>query len=619
MSSLYNRNLGNFTLTQQIMTATSQENTESVHIYDHPESRIAFLETTLAGEHWRATVYPSAVAGQDVGEIVQSLRTKGYIVENSHDKYGNSTLEVTHLPDAAGLRDNIRSLGLVKGTEHTLSQMNTDKLFGTVKDGARYVVGDKAHIVSAFYLMGDMLLMLAGAGNQTSGAVKQQGFAAKLAEFKKPENVLQSLSGVGTMMTSLILMVYAQEGNSSQYKQMKEQLYKAMIHGKDPTDMANWAPPEKPHTMLGRLNETMHNNGLEGAVAAQCSAMAMQIASGGLRWKSEAATLGHIGTDAAVAKKLINSSKLDILRGFVSIAGWMSLLYPAHEVKEKAPWYNPMRAVQSYQEHPERFASVLTASSSVIAMRSGQERKNPFQVSAEASLLLGDAVLFFTDTKEYGVSPQTPEALGKMAAKFISESPLLLDTQQQADFVQRLSHYLSGNMAARHKDWIPDERTPELASIISSELEKLPNRLNDVANEAAKLISELPASQRSSATQALCQTLCDMPGTYLDAGALKEIVHERIKEIPALPGTPQTMQSLAPQFASLVAHLPMAAVPQNAMRLYDVTSQFCASTPRDAIYLSHAMKKSVEQHAGLSTADIQQLERKAGAQQRSTH
>lgn len=604
-----------------------QEAIESVHIYDHPESRITFLETTLADKQWRATIYPSALEkGQNFDVVRHALQKHGYHVEDGQDKYGNATLNILHLPADSSLRDNIRALGLAQGAEHTLSHMSAERLFGKVKHGVNYVIGDKAHLYSAFYIVGDLLLMFCGADNENNHG--KLSFGEKLKTLRAPENAMQSIGGACSLLNSIIAMVYAQEGNSREYKHMKEQFYKAMIHGKDPTDPTGWEPPKEDGGLISKTDRWLEHNPIAGAATAQIISQVLNMGSGGIRWNKYAPELNALRAARAegiemcerevALNKTVKGSKMDVARGIPSILGWMGMLYPAHKVEKKDPWYHPMRAVQEFQEHPERFTSILTGGASAIGVVGGRDKGNFSQAAGEISVILGDVTIFFTEISEYG-GAVTPEKLAKNAAKFISESPALLDDEQRASFVQRVSHYLSGHMAARDPTWKPDEAAPKLAEGITAELEKLPNRLNDAADELAALISNMPEHQRKAATSALCETLASMPGVYTGKERLEQEVGRRLEPFATTAGQPQNIRDTAHHLAALVGHVPTLAVPQNTMRLYDVMTQFAASSPRDMLYLSHAMKHQITQHTGIGTTQLAQVEKQAQSQHRTVH
>lgn len=598
------------------MSLPPAEETQRVHIYDHPESRIAFLESTLTGQQWRATLYPAALQGQDIAGMRSTLTAQGFHVEDGQDSHGNRTLEVLHLSGDSGLRENIRALGLAKGAEHTLSHMSAGKLFDTVKGGVNYVVSDKAHILSAFYILGDALLMFSGADNKSANG--KVPFSEKLKTLRQPENALQSVSGICCAMNSLIMMVYAQEGNSRDYKQMKEQFYSAMIHGKDPTNPAEWEAPKVSNSWTSKVHRWLEDNPIEGGATAQIVSQVLIMGSGGMRWKksAEALAMAH-GAEREILKETVSGSKLDIGRGVMSILGWMGLIYPAHSVENKAPWHNPVRAVQEFQEHPERFASVLTGGASVVGMIGGKKKGNFSQYAGEASLVLGDVTIFFTDISEYGHGGKaTLESVAQTAAKFIQESPALLDNAQQASFVDRLSQYLAGTMAARNPEVKPEDIAPQLSAQITEHLQKSPSRLEKVSEELASMLAALPVSQRENAGKELSQALAQLPGVYVAPEALQQSVSAALQThaAPAADAAPPSMQGAASHLSTLVAEMPMLAIPQNMMRLYDTLTQYCATSPRDPIYLSHALKQGVQQNTGLSGPDLRQAERLAQAQ-----
>ncbi len=599
-------------------TSSPQEDTQRVHIYDHPASRIAFLETALSGQHWRATIYPSALSTrQSLDDIARTLRARGFHTEIGKDSHHNTVLSIDHLPAEAGLIETIQSLGLASGVQHSLKGMSAEKLFHHVKQGAQYVISDKAHLISAFYLLGDAFLTLSGADNPELSKEASRGFVEKLKSLRKPENALQSLSGISSAMNSLILMVYAQEGNSKDYKQLKEQFYKAMIHGKDPTDISQWEPPERAGGMLGKLHQALGDHPIVGSATSQIVSQILLIASGGIRKHGLNTELGHTHTSEIQEeiKKKIRGSNLDIGRGVASTLGWVGMLYPSHKVEQKAPWHDPKRVVHEFQEHPERFTSFLTGGASVLGMAGSRDKRNFSQFAGEAALLLGDVTIFFTDMSEYGHKKASPDSTGAMAARFISEAPAIMSQEQQDAFVDRLSNYLAGHLAVRNPELNPIQEAPKLAEAIRQQLATSPSRLDDLTNELTATIRSLPQNQRLSATHAFSEAIAAMPGVYVGRDALQQMVTQRLEAGPAQPGTPQTMHQMAPRLAAMIDHLPCLAIPQNAIRLYDVMSQFAQGSSRDSMHLGHALKQQIRHHTGLSMPQLNQAEQQA----RQTH
>lgn len=601
--------------------AARQDAERRVHIFDHPESRIAFLETAL-GENrsWSATIHASAVQGaKHLLPIKRTLDRNGYSTGLGTDEHGEEVLTVLHLGSESGLLENIHALGLTEGMRRSIDHCSLQRMTETLKSAAHYFTDDKAHLISAFYILGDIFLMFSGTGNQSSAGGHAKGLAGKLRELKKPENALQSLAGVATAINSIILMIYAQGGDSKEYRQMKEQFYKTLIHGKNAADPEQWEPPPTPHSAVEKLNATLHEHPLGGAVAAQLSAMIMTAVSGGLRWHHAENNRGNPAFTEEVLKGEKRNGKLSILRSILSSAGWLAFLYPAHTVKEKAAWYTPKGAIQAFQENPERVAAPLTAASSIIAIAAGKETRNFPQMAGEAALLLGDATIFFTDTKEYSQSPGTTEATAKMAARFIGDAPMLMNKEQLADFVQRISRYLAGKRAAGNPAYDPATETPKLADAISEELKHLPNRTQEAMEVLTELVSRLPRCTRGQAITALADALVEMPGVYLSQEEIVKNVNTRLTLFPKEAEPATDIRQLAPVIAGLIPRLPMLAVGRNLLCVYDTLTQFVPASARDFTYLNHAMKQEIQQGGGVSSHQLAQIEQQIQAQRSRLH
>ena len=93
-------------------------NRKQVYIYDHPESKIRFLEQTLADKDWRATlVYANtdATALAEREHAKQQFAARGYAVREGKTEQGEPTLELHHLGEGSSPHEIIQELGVGRG------------------------------------------------------------------------------------------------------------------------------------------------------------------------------------------------------------------------------------------------------------------------------------------------------------------------------------------------------------------------------------------------------------------------------------------------------------------------------------------------------------------------
>ena len=113
-----------------------------IHIWDHPESRVQFLETVLNGSDWKAVIHADPAKTIDQGRhelesINQTLLRHGFTTHPAQDEHGQPTLTIHHLGDATGVLASLKELGLIEGSRRTLTHLNVP--FGhALKKHARF-------------------------------------------------------------------------------------------------------------------------------------------------------------------------------------------------------------------------------------------------------------------------------------------------------------------------------------------------------------------------------------------------------------------------------------------------------------------------------------------------
>ena len=137
---------------------------QEIYIFDHPESKIRFLEASLVGDDWRAAIVipsnESADAEQHAREMEAEFQKRGYATSIDSDGTGNTLLHIHHFGTTSSPLDVVREMGLGRGTSFTIG--HAGQLTGAALTGAAnffsYVIKEPARLFNGIYLSGDAFM-----------------------------------------------------------------------------------------------------------------------------------------------------------------------------------------------------------------------------------------------------------------------------------------------------------------------------------------------------------------------------------------------------------------------------------------------------------------------------
>lgn len=603
------------------------QDTRIVRIWDDPESRINFLETMLKDKEWEAVVYhpgfspdgsmKQGTAGTPLPELARHLQAKGYKTALGQDENGIPTLSVRNFGNDTTIATAVKELGFVKGMTHkvTHSGEHLGNAIGKVGELMKFALTDKARLIGTAYLVGDLFLAFAGG----SGHSKDK---------------LKGIAGVAATVQSLVFMGFAKEGDEAMLGELNQAAKRAGQQGKDLLDKDAWKQQDKGFS----LNPVTMGHNLLKKYPMQIGALT-QVAGQAAFFAAGARNLAKGGNKVGAIT--------DMLTATSSAVGWSLVTRQSKEIPEedKLPWSNPKRAWQEMQAHPNKFASGLLAAATVTGITGGifdrdpsqprlkggtlkekaldlYQHSNKPQVLAYSTYLIGDGIMFATESGHYGAAGMNnADMLSDAAEEFVKQSPMLLGEKEQGQFVANLSDYLaeraSNEVAKKEKREVAPGEVEALSERINRNLiAKLPPvnpRTNEVAGKIAAIVNEFHPQLAGSISDGICAAVCETTGVSIGKEELKAHVQRQIEPQREPKAEMVTVAKLEKPLAALVHSLPGAANAQSIDKLFSAVDEFVRPEPVAKTAQPAAGQPVVGQHtAALASARQHPQEKSAG-------
>lgn len=557
-----------------------KEDTRIVRIWDDPESRISFLETVLKGKEWDAVIYhpdfrdnPLNSKIHPLSELSTKLAERGYKVALGQDKNGIPTLSVHRFGSDTSISNAVKELGFAKGMTHKLTHIKEplgDALSKTA-NLVKSVATDKARLIGGVYLVGDLVLTLAGMGN------KDGAHGGGLNALKDPANLLQSVAGGLATAQSLIYMGFAKEGSEAVFDELMKTANQAQKDGKDLLSAGTWSEKatQKSHNPLGFVGNFLKRNPIQIGALTQVAGQVALIGSGGLRFKDAGKSADPLA--ASAARK---GAVQDMLTGLNSGVAWSLLMKHPKKIddSEKLPWSNPKRVWQEMSENPNQFASGFMTVSTLTGMNAARHKGNKIQLLGNSTYLLGDAIMFTTKSDHYGAEGMgNADMLATAAERFIQSAPLALGAEEQAKFVDQLAVHVAERSLAEsakkdNKEVNPQE-VAELGQRIAAGLNaKLPQvnpKANEIAARIAAVVREFPREAGDNLADRLSAAVAEAPSVSIPVQELKAHVLRQVEYAKEPSPKPVTLDKLKEPLAALTFAVPGGTNADLVSNVYD--------------------------------------------------
>ena len=617
------------------MTAPTRQH---IYIYDHPESKIRFLETTLRGQDWMASIVVPPVQeanpGQYIDGLEKQLKERGFVTSRTAEADGTVSLHLHKLSKQTSAQDAFAELGLIRGTAHTVENLGThlNKLVSGAMRYSYHMVTEPARLFSAIYMLGDVCYSFAGMSakkHEPQTEATQSWGAKKLEEIKKlrdPENALLSLSGNLALAQSLIVIHYANNGGELNYNELKNQFKQGERAGIDAMDVKGWTAPGMDKRLLGPLDEVARKHPIDAGAWAQIMGQGSLAAASLINIKRnyaphmkqiprsewftalktpDARTLINDAFTAEKARHYTHTrdalgSTINILRTVVSTFAWFTLMRPAKEGKVTADWHHPIEWIRQEMDiHPERAAGLINAGASGIGLAASVIKQNKATLWAESIWLAGDAVMMFAKKDHYGgAAARRDEPLIDAATKFMQEMPVVISASRQKAMVCDLALHLAQKTVDEQTDSKRARTAPiteEIANLtksievgVNANLSMANTYYDRLTSACAILIERFPAPQREELITKLVHGLAASPGIYAAEEELVEAIRSRTDLKSGFGIDKPGMGIISRDIAQLVTAAPPIAKAGVADAIYDAVMPLIKSGPQDLTLLAKA-------------------------------
>lgn len=604
-----------------------EQDKQIVRIWDDPESRIHFLETVLKKKEWEAVIYHPDFApdgtqrtgnSTPLPELNAKLAAQGYKTILGQDENGIPTLTVRNFGSDTKLAESIRELGFTKGMTHKITHLGEPlgNAMQKTADMVKHVASDKARLIGGLYMIGDLILIFAGLGNKKGQeADASEGFGAAL---KDPANMLQSAAGVAATIQSLIYMGFAKEGSEAMYSDLMKRAKEAREQGKDLLDASVWEDTRDtgPKGLLGLPHKVLKSYPIQLGALTQVAGQLGLLASGGIRLQRSK----H--DTSADAPGMRRGAMQDMFTAATSVIGWSLLTKTKPEKiaeEDKLPWNNPKRVWQEMSEKPNQFASGFLTAATLSGIAAGRSKNNNIQTMGNLTYLLGDGIMFMTNSDDYGAAARGNSGLlAEAAERFVQASPVILGEKEQAQFVGQLADHLAERSlheeakkqkrSAHVTDAEVKDLSQRIAAGLNAKLPKVNDRTNEAAARVAAIVQNFHPTVGEKITDALCTTISSMEGVAIDKEEFKSHVVRQTEYAKDKPAQLVKMDDIAKPMADLLFAVPGAATPEAVNKLYDAVDEYIRPEPIKGM---QPLEQAINQTAVQDIATLSQAQQQA--------
>ena len=570
--------------------AEKTDKIQRVHIWEDPESKINFLETTMHGKKWRAAIHPATADGSvgNLPEVQQKLESKGYLTKLGTDRENKPVLWVTKLGSETMFLDAIEKLGVTQGIRHSFENIGFafNKLISTARNILNYWTENKAKRIGALYLMGDVII----ADNAFSDT--------------SPEAWMKGTYGILGAAQSLIFMNFATEADAQIAKEVNRKFANHMKNGLALDTNLDWLEDKDP---AKKSLKFMEKNAIVAGSLTQITGRLLWAAAGVSEIRGKREGGWERISDAAM-----------------SIFGWVMFMLKDDKPKDQ----KPKNIGDFFKRHSNRIGGTLNAGSTVAAlwgaskkMAAGENAKQ--DLFGNIAYLLGDATVYITDTMDYDEKSAThPNTLGRVGANFLQAMPLILGESGKAEVASRLALHLSQRAheiekAKNKKDYTEEDVKNKSDAIYNAIFTQLPypdQGLASLAAKAADITLMFPETKRAELTTVLAKALSESNAIFASANEIAGRMDESIMRKRFVPSGSKLvqMQDVQAPLADLVATIPSTPnQAETAIALFDAIRPYLSRDKgtKDTERFENEMEKlfTKKEHTRINSSTPSQL------------
>jgi hypothetical protein len=552
-------------------------NTREIYVYDHPESKIRFLETTLRGQDWRLRIaYPAndPKASDNIAAVRAACQRKGYVLNDTTDTNGSRILELHHLGEGGHPGQLLNELGLAKGTAHLITHPSIT--IDALAEGAQnlgkkmwHVARDPARANGIIYLAAEGFLVTSG------------------------KTLLQSIAYTFFLLQSLTYLTVAKNNNDSSFDQYKKKLDSTLRQGGSAESLH--FEPTKDKESSGFVRNTINvirRYPIQIGAAFNDIGMGIyMLRSLRKKWGFEAFEKG----DLVLAKKMLgnvnihdtqelareaktyisktkyfNGFRSDIAGAAVSMVAWAFLLITpkshSENEKEEAEGRPLLHTWQKFRENPQVGAGLLTFASSGLRLKTALAARDRRQSIGEGIYLGGDFELLFTKNDNYGSkNSKDVKVLAERIGDYLYDLPGVYGHASQEKVVQSMANFLRAKTLQEIKDnphavkYTLEELNQRREVLVREVKLRIRNqqdeRLERVADAANRVVLWAPEAERETLLTRVAQGLSQLPWVHVTPQEMREaIVASQTRQPEITP--PQNDRELREAIADLTNIVP---------------------------------------------------------------
>ncbi|MBX9725801.1 MAG: hypothetical protein K2X09_00925 [Rickettsiales bacterium] len=556
-------------------------NGQAIYVYDHPESKIRFLETTLRGQDWRLRIaYPAndPTANGHIAAVREAYARKGYVLKDSADASGNNILELHHLGEGGSPTQLLRELGFIKGSGHLITHPSIT--LGSLADGTHSiakkswnVVRDPARANGLIYLGAEGFLI--GSGKK---------------------NILQKVAYSFFLAQSFVYLAFAQNNNDASFEQYRKKLDATLKNGGTAESVAFEAQSDKESKgLLRTIGNYVRRYPIQIGAALNDIGMGVYALRSVYKKREYADIIAKkIPADAKLLEEAIaynvgkggfklSGFRQDILAAAVSMAAWAFLLItPKHHSDDEIDQVEgkPLQtAWQKFRENPQIGAGLLTLVSSSLRLSTSLKTNDRKQTIGESLYIGGDFALLFTKNDNYGSkNSKDVEVLAKRIAEHLADQPFVYGPTSQEKVVESMATFLRAKTLQEIKDnpqatKFTVEELNERREVLVREVKlRIRNhqdeRMERVADMANRISQWAPEAERDALIGNVSEALSQLPWVHVTPDEMRKAMMDSRERRPEITA-PKNAKELREAITDLTTIVPRIDKGATVAALYD--------------------------------------------------
>ncbi len=631
---------------------------QEIYIFDHPESRVRFLEASLIGDDWRATIVipPSEAANpeQRAHELENLFKARGYATSIDNDGTGTALLHLHHFGKKTNPLDVVREMGIGRGTSFTIEHLGqlTGEALTSAASFFSYVIKEPARLFNGIYLGGDAFMSGSELFHKRDGGAASAHAPAHHAGLAKASKAIGTVGTLGNWAQSIIDLKYAKNGAELNYDELNEAFNIGQKRGIDATNFKAWSDPKLRENALTPITDVAKRHPLETGAWAMVGAQLSFITARGLdiamdlpalrrhaiphprEWlklmrvsdmhdnaevqNALGRTLNHEEAVHLGAFKRTLGSSINLLRAGLSISGWQLLTHQHKHHDKMTNWTsNPLKRLgEEIDNNTEKSLATLTAAASIVGLTAAAFSRNGWQMAGESIWLAGDCVIFLVNKENYGEHSSHQELpLIEAATTFMKAMPVALgpaaETQMINDLASHLAHRTVNEGERKTKIQNPEKMQAEMqrlttaiATGLRANMASHDTIFKKIAYQSAIIAGKFGPEKGHAVAEKIAESLGQAPSLHASAAEWSAAIKNAMKHVVVDDENIRGISQLTNDIAQLVLTSPASSNAGVAMAVYDAVADFMPRNPQGVHMLQKAIAEEATKQMNLTPEQV---------------